>query len=495
MNALIEGQEEMQQRESVMKTTIRRVAVPAVLSVAAMLPAGVACAFGSGSTGADGAFNPSASAVVSLPANGIFNFTTVNIPAGVTVTFQRNATNTPVVILATGDVVIAGAIDVSGTESVGNTLFGNDGQPGLGGPGGYDGGRGAPVLGALPLIGGFGLGPGGGGPGQSGPGGGGGHATAGLNGSAGGGGGPAYGSIFIQPLLGGSGGGGGGSGQVATIRPQGGGGGGGAILIASSGTIVLQTTGVIRANGGASGPTISIAGNNANCGGGGSGGAIRLVANAIQGNGVLEAVGGSGSALNCGAAGGDGAPGRIRIEGEQISYANAATRPVPSADLPGALFLSGQPSLRITSVAGVAAPASPTGNMDVTLPASAANPAAVAFETTGVPPGSTVRLVVTPPFGEPTTAESTPLSGTTASASATASVTIPSGHSVFEATVTYTVVIALGDALSQFARNERVAKVTLVASLGGPQKARLTTVSGREYEVPAEVLRIAALGG
>jgi hypothetical protein len=57
------------------------------------------------------------------------------------------------------------------------------------------------------------------------------------------------------------------------------------------------------------------------------------------------------------------------------------------------------------------------------------------------------------------------------------------------------VVAALGDLLKNFAGNERVEKVTLMATLGGPSKAKLTTVSGKEYEVPAEVLRIAALGG
>ena len=45
-----------------------------------------------------------------MPDSGVFNFTTVNIPAGVTITFNRNATNKPLTILAIGDVVIAGTI-------------------------------------------------------------------------------------------------------------------------------------------------------------------------------------------------------------------------------------------------------------------------------------------------------------------------------------------------------------------------------------------------
>ena len=110
-----------------------------------------AFAFDSGSTGADGAFNPTADTEVQLPSDGILNYTTVNIPSGVTVTFKKNAGNTPVYILATGDVTIAGTINVSGNNA-------NGVANGRGGPGGYDGG-----LGSYPVsCGGTGLGPGGG---------------------------------------------------------------------------------------------------------------------------------------------------------------------------------------------------------------------------------------------------------------------------------------------------------------------------------------------
>src|SRR3989338_7792461 len=118
----------------------------------------IAGTFNSGSTGADGAFNPTADTELQLPADGVFNFTTVNIPAGVTVTFKKNASNTPVYILATGDVAIAGAIKVDGgstSSSIGN-------NPGSGGPGGFDGGWGG-VAGLSDGAGGKGLGSGGGG--------------------------------------------------------------------------------------------------------------------------------------------------------------------------------------------------------------------------------------------------------------------------------------------------------------------------------------------
>src|SRR2546423_5189733 len=70
--------------------------------------------FSSGSTGADGAFAPTQSQNITVPDSGAFNFTTVTIPGGVQITFVRNAKNTPLTILATGDVIIGGTISVDG---------------------------------------------------------------------------------------------------------------------------------------------------------------------------------------------------------------------------------------------------------------------------------------------------------------------------------------------------------------------------------------------
>ena len=59
-----------------------------------------------------------------------------NIPSGITVTFKRNTANTPIVILATGNVTISGTIDVSGAGSTnvgaaGDGNLGDDGIPGV----------------------------------------------------------------------------------------------------------------------------------------------------------------------------------------------------------------------------------------------------------------------------------------------------------------------------------------------------------------------------
>ena len=488
------------------------------------LAPGLAFAFNSGGTGANGAFSPTVNTTVQLPPSGIFNYTTVTIPAGVTVKFQKNTANTPVVILATGDVTIAGTLDVRGgtapgVGAAGDGNQGDDGLPGKGGPGGFDGGKGA-----VPNVRGFGgtgLGPGGGNPGtfiQPG------DTCVNGNGWASGGtgggfaaaagnsertsfncpsanppynhtqalGGVSYGSSLLLPMIGGSGGGGGGGG--VTFHGGGGGGGGGAILIASSGTV--NVSGSLLADGGAGADASG--GGIGGAGGGGAGGAIRIMATTIAGNGAISAAGGalgnlSGQTFSVIVATA-GAPGRIRLEGDTITR-TAATNPLASADVPGTVFVAGLPTLAISSVAGVAAPANPTGSADITLPAITANPVTVVFTTTNVPVGNTVRLTVTPQLGAQTSAISPALTGSTASATASVSVNLPVGPSVLQAQTTFTIVASLGDALSRFAGNERVEKITLVATLGGKSKATLITVSGKEYDAPEEALRIAAMGG
>jgi hypothetical protein len=480
----------------------------------------------SGSTGADGALNPSINTEIQLPASGILNYTSINIPEGVTVKFKKNALNTPVYLLASGNVTIAGVINVSatdakpsGTAGDGNTA--DDGIPGTGGPGGFDGGRGgrADQAGTPAIIrGGAGLGPGGGLGGNEQPdntcattgryfprfGMGGAYATRGSNYYwqycdislrvfA-----QPYGSSSLQPLIGGSGGGGGRGGS--NYAGPGGGGGGGAILIASSGTINLLGTGVIAASGGIAGSfTGAGAGHN---GAGGSGGAIRLLATTVTGSGKLYAnggcdFGGGTTPTNCGVAEGGlgGSDGRITVEAENITYSGAAS-PTYVASRPQVVFVSNIPTLRIASVGGSTVPAVPTGVADVSFPATQTTPVSVAFETSNVPTGNTVTLRVVPAYGAFTEAISPAITGSTTSGTTSVSITLPQGPSTLQATTSYTITIAMGDNLSRFAQNERVQKVELVASLGqASQTVRLITVSGKQYEVPASILQIAGVNG
>ncbi len=198
--------------------------------------------FDSGSDGSYGPLSVVANTTLDIPPDGIFKCTTITVASGATLAFNRNSFNTPVYLLATGNVTIDGTISVSAA-----------GQQG--GPGGFDGGNGADaVRGAA-----WGQGPGGGAPNI--------------------GGRYDYGSPLLVPLLGGSGGGGGPSAGNA------GGGGGGALLIASNTRI--DVPGTITALGSFTGAFDR----------GGSGGAIRLLAPIVVGGGRLNAdalVGGPG---------------------------------------------------------------------------------------------------------------------------------------------------------------------------------------------------------
>lgn len=469
-----------------------KVSATRVFAAALLVLPGLALAFSSGSTGADGAFNPAVNTVLQLPPSGVFNFTSVNIPEGVTVTFKKNTTNTPVVILASGDITVAGTLSVRGTKSAdvgpaGDGNQGDDGLPGLGGPGGFDGGRG----GKVGQPGGGGLGPGGGGMGLSKyygyipcHGGGGGFGSVGEAGppsdvNCGGTPGPTYGSSLLLPLIGGSGGGGGFGGNV--YEGVGGGGGGGAILLAASGTVTV--TGGIHADGGAAGGWASDQATSGGRGGGGSGGAIRIIAPSITGNGPITATGGIGDDSPRGGAG------RIRLEADTITR-TAATDPVFTTDAPGSIFVAGFPSLVIGSVAGVAAPSNPTGNADITLPATTTNPVTVVFKTTNVPVGNTVTLTLVPAYGEATTVVSPALTGTTASATASVSVNLPVGPSTLQARTTYTIVAAVGDLMRTYAGNERVERVELIAGMDGKSRTDLITVTGKRYAATPEALAV-----
>ncbi|MBW3670200.1 MAG: hypothetical protein KY432_00860 [Acidobacteria bacterium] len=244
--------------------------------------------FDSGSDGSYGPIHvPSSTAVtIDVPLDGIIHATTVTIDHYGSLHFRANELNTPVYLLATGDVTLSTyntSVSVSGRNAEG--VIG-----GAGGPGGFGGGHGAAAGGSASA--GFGPGAGGAGTGPcSDSGGGGAYRTAGSSANVG----QPYGSQLLLPLVGGSGGGG------LAESAIGGGGGGGAILIASNTQIVIN--GHISAAGGG--------GCNASNTNGGSGGAVRLVAPKVIGYGTFQV----GSVNVWGASG--GGSGRIRVDALQ----------------------------------------------------------------------------------------------------------------------------------------------------------------------------------
>ncbi len=438
--------------------------------------------FSSGSTGADGAFSPTVSASVAVPESGVFNYTTVNIPTGVTITFTRSSTNKPLTILASGDVVIAGVINVDGKP--GNT----NGLGGLGGPGGSNGGSGgygfdqsfSGVPGDGPSGGGGGLG------GATitgtniGDGGGGGYGLAGGNGAGGtngGIGGPRFGAVTILPLIGGSGGGGGAA--SANTRGGPGGGGGGAILIASSGTITINGT-IFSRGGAASGCCTFFTG-----GGGGAGGAIRLISNTFTGSGTMNVSGGGGGGGNF-HSGGNGGQGYVRVEAFDKNNFTGSTTPtnIISFSLPHPITPPNAPSLRIASVGGVNAPATPLGALqgvpDIIVPSSQPNPVTVALEGANLPVGTIVQVTLTPSTGNRTTVQSSGLAGTEAASTATASITLPGGLTVVSGSAVIDLTIASAKPL--FMEGERVNRIEVAAIFGRASELTYVTQSGRRIK-------------
>ena len=471
----------------------RRVGVTMLLALAGFSSGAVlAAGFVSGSTGADGNFSPTTDVALQVPPSGVFNFTDVNIPSGVTVTFAKNAANSPVVILATGNVVVAGTIDISGKSAV-DTSYTKISYPeaGAGGPGGYSGGRGGDALGG---HGGQGFGPGGGRggapngscSGQPEGGGGAGYAANGEasnciryyggNSSRHGTAGPSYGSNTMLPLLGGSGGGGGAGAASASGAPGGGGGGGGGALLIAA-TKGVTVTGSLLANGGKGAGTVSCSWNSSldsGSGGGGSGGFIRILTPAYTGGGNISVAGGAAGCRNgYYYGGGNGAVGRYSVE----------------TLIGGTLSFAGLPTVNITKVAGVAVPAIPTGASDVSLPLSVENPVAVEIAASNIPLAATIKLTMTPVHsGDAISVDAAPLSGSFETSTTSASMNIPNGPSVLMAQVSYTLTLAMGEALSPYAMGERVERVMLSAVAGGESKVTLITVSGRQFDVPPAVM-------
>lgn len=390
-----------------------------------------AVAFESGSTGVDGplvytvgdgsprveVFDP---AVLVPPrdvdGDGVYHFTTITIPANVTVRLSADRCGyQPLFWLASGAVDIAGTIDLSGEDPV-ELPAGTVTMPTVPGPGGFPGGEAAR---SAELFGGPGYGPGGGQfAGTAGS-----HATDGFFawGVA------PVGSAFLIPLLGGSGGAGSSYpfGQYTTVFA--GGAGGGALLIASNTSIIVD--GRIDATGGRS-PGRAGFPDGANGGGGfsgdGAGGAVRLVAPRVAGGGAIVA-------------GTDdfrfhyGGQGRIRIDAAADEFTGAllgdarrvTLHPTTPLGLPGQIST---PRLRVVRVGGRTVPQRPGGGLtaaDVSL----ADAAPVLFEIEGadLPLDATVTLHLFGPDGPLLVVTAEPLQGTATASTTTASAVLPAG--------------------------------------------------------------------
>jgi hypothetical protein len=368
----------------------------------------VAQSFPSGSTGADGALNITTAGVTIFttpPVGGgsVYNFTTINIASGSTLKLSGSVFPGPIYFLAT----IAGTIDLSGQG--GSVPASSAQRIPTTGCGWIRWGRcfmlrGFAATGARPVGWRH--------PGQ----------LYGCTYNAAGAGGFS-GNQFLVPLIGGSGGGG---------YSGSGGAGGGALLIASS--VSITVTGTITANGG-SGASNS---------GGGSGGGIRLVAPAFAGTGAVTAAGGGAgfNVINCGSQSNPGGSGVVRLEFFQSTFTGTTAGNLYTAT-PVNLFVpaaTSQPSIMVTSIGGVAVPASPTGSFtvpDVTVNSSA--PLTVNISASNIPLGTIPTVYFsTENFPDQKITATAGLAGSVAASTTTATVTLNPGYSIGYVTATWT---------------------------------------------------------
>jgi hypothetical protein len=362
------------------------------------------------SDGSDGAFAPATNVEIDLglattalwtaPGSGngvydaekwavVFKYSSVNIPAGVTVTFKNHPTYAPVVWLVQGNVTIGGTLSLRGKDGT-NDAVGRL-VPSEPGPGGFRGGA------TGPSGSGAGYGPAGG-------------TSVGEGRYAG-----FYGNPQILPLIGGSGGGGrnDGYGQAS------GAGAGGAVLIATPGTI--NVGGMIDVRDG--NPL-----NNARMPG--SPGAIRLIANAVSGSGILNAVNSTYSIS-----------GRVRIESNSLATTLQTfpeTIGVPPSSTPVIWPAANAPVARVISVDSINAPLDPNAPVvaaaDVAIQNS--NQVAILIETQNFPIEGVVQLRIMPKFGNRTTLNATRLSGDITSATWRVQTTLPQGFVTLQARAT-----------------------------------------------------------
>jgi hypothetical protein len=414
---------------------------PALLLLAAALlavaPIAGAQTFSSGSTGADGPLNPATdeggcvnegyyACWVQVPESGILNYTTITT-ANWTVRFKMNSRNTPVYVLATGNVSI-GASNGSGGLFV--SAAGR-----VPGPGGFYGGN-------AQYRNGFGPG--------------GGTATS-LHGRW-------VGSVSLVPIVGGSGGAWSGSG------PYDGGGGGGALVIASSGKVTID--GSVRADGNFGGP-----------GSTGSGGAIRIVANQIAASATsaLYARGGS----NPGLIRLEAPTGSLTFLGTSspaalLSGINPVIQPTTTT-----------PSLSFVSMGGYAFPTGlySGGNndtVDLMLPAALHDPIPLVVNAANIPVGTQLTVTAT---GSDITFTGGVLAGTLASSSATLQISglVRTSQSHLFVHAVFDVPGGGGAGSGNPAGPDHVASVRLESELGGASSVQFLRADGSV--VPSARLR------
>ncbi|MBL8234072.1 MAG: hypothetical protein JNL98_36585 [Bryobacterales bacterium] len=124
--------------------------------------------------------------------------------------------------------------------------------------------------------------------------------------------------------------------------------------------------------------------------------------------------------------------GVVRIEAFQYTGLSIRGGPQYSVVSPTSLFLpSGpSPSIRISGIAGIPVPSTPTGSFTVPdIAINTASPVPITIEARNIPVGTTVSLRLFSEQGADQILTTTPLAGTLAVSTASATATFPSGYS------------------------------------------------------------------
>lgn len=381
--------------------------------------------FNSGSTGADGALDLSACTTticeVPLPESGILNYTTVNVPAGKTLVFKPNSRNTPVTILAQGNININGSINLNASGR----------NPGAGG---YHGGNSSSPQG---------FGPGGG------------QSTS-VHGKW-------VGALSLVPIIGGSGGA-----SPTTNNIYFGGGGGGAIVLASSSSVFINQTSSFNIS--VDGSVGWTGASTCSSCGSGSGGSIRIVANFVNISGNLYARAGGFSPY----------VGTIRIEapaGQRNVSGTFNPTPVISEINP-VVIPTNPPTLRIASIAGYPVPTGSAGSpygVDLMLSAQLSDPLQVQIQGFNIPVGTQIQLLLSGASG---TATGCALTGETSWSACNVSVTGLNRNGV--TTLLAVAVFEVPTQTNAFnpEGENKVSKVRLETALGGKPKYTFLRANG-----------------
>ena len=190
-----------------------------------------------------------------------------------------------------------------------------------------------------------------------------------------------------------------------------------------------------------------------------------------------------------------GSCGRVRIDAAVNNFAGNIPHAVYTQGYqPIILPVGQQPTLAITSVAGLPAPANPTGSTatpDVSIAGQVANPMPVVVQCSNLPLNTQITLRISPQTAPEICATALNSTGTLASSTATFSVNMPHGGGLMYAQCVTGVQGYSGTDNGSKYRNlaktgwsatgERFVAMELTAALGKAQKVVYITESGKRF--------------